>query len=356
MRVALVAPGAVAAAIALLATALPSIASAQAEQRTVRGGHVSIYNLAGRVRAMAGSGDAVTVEITRGGADRERLKVESGTINGRETLRIMYPADRIVYPELRQRSRINIRVRDDGTFSDGGWRRDSSDEVEIRGSGSGLEAFADLVVRVPRGQKIDLYLGAGRVEVANIEGDLLVDVAAAEVDIAGTKGELTLDTGSGRVAVRDATGNLNVDTGSGGVTIERVKGDVLTIDSGSGGIQASDVDVRELSADVGSGGLRFFRTKAASVNVDAGSGGVNLELLSAIENLEVETGSGGATIRLPAALSAELEAETGSGGFTTDFEITTRRVGRNHVVGRIGDGKGRIRLEAGSGSIRLLKM
>jgi DUF4097 and DUF4098 domain-containing protein YvlB len=116
------------------------------------------------------------------------------------------------------------------------------------------------------------------------------------------------------------------------------------------------VDVRALEADVGSGGLRFYRTKATNITVEAGSGGVNLELLSDVENLEVETGSGGATIRLPGTAGAELEAETGSGGFTTDFEITTRRVSRNHVVGRIGDGRGRIRLEAGSGSIRLLKM
>ena len=356
MPVALVSSRFAAATLALLAIVPPTLVSAQAEQRTIRGAHVSIYNLAGSLRAEPGSGDAVTVAITRGGADRDRLRIETGTINGRETLRIVYPSDRVVYPALRHRSRINMRVRGDGTFSADGWRRDSRDEVEIRGSGSGIEAFADLVVRVPRGQKIDLYLGAGRVEVANVEGNILVDVAAAEVDISGTRGDLTLDTGSGRVAVRDATGNLNIDTGSGGVTIDRVKGDVLNIDSGSGGIQASDVDVRELAADVGSGGLRFFRTKATTVNVEAGSGGVNLELLTAVENLEVETGSGGATIRVPATLSAEVEAETGSGGFTTDFEITTRRVSRNHVVGRIGDGKGRIRLEAGSGSIRLLKM
>lgn len=346
----------VVAAIVLPALAFPQSLAAQAEQRSIRGAQVSIYNLAGQVRAMAGTGDAVTVEITRRGADRDKLRIETGTVRSRETLRIVYPADRIVYPELRNRTRISLRVREDGTFSDEGWTRDSRDEVEIRDSGSGLEAFADLVVRVPRGQKIDLYLGVGRVEVANVEGDILVDVGAAEVDIAGTKGNLTLDTGSGRVAVRDATGSLNIDTGSGGVTIDRVKGDVLNIDSGSGGIQASDVDMRDLEADIGSGGLRFYRTKATNITVEAGSGGVNLELLSNVENLEVETGSGGATIRLPATVSAELEAETGSGGFSTDFEITTRRVSRNHVVGRIGDGKGRIRLEAGSGSIRLLKM
>jgi hypothetical protein len=346
----------VVAAIILPALAVPHTLAAQVEQRTIRGGQVAIYNLAGVMRAMPGTGDAVAVEITRRGADRDRLRIETGTLRNRETLRVVYPSDRIVYPELRGRTRISMRVRDDGTFSDDGWSRESRDEVEIRGSGSGLEAFADMVVRVPRGQKIDLYLGAGRVEVANVEGDILVDVGAAEVDVAGTKGNLTLDTGSGRVAVRDVTGSLNIDTGSGGVTIDRVKGDVLNIDSGSGGIQASDVDMRDVEADVGSGGLRFYRTKATNITVEAGSGGVNLELLSDVEDLEVETGSGGATIRLPATVGAELEAETGSGGFSTDFEITTRRVSRNHVVGRIGDGKGRIRLEAGSGSIRLLKM
>jgi lia operon protein LiaG len=346
----------VVAAILLPALVVPQSVSGQTEQRSVRGGHVAIYNLAGQLRAMPGSGDAVTVEITRRGANRDRLRIETGTVRDRETLRIVYPSDRIVYPELRNRTRMTVRVRDDGTFSDGGSTRDSRDEVEIRDSGSGLEAFADLVVRVPRGQKIDLYLATGRVEVANVEGDILVDVGAAEVDVSGTKGNLTLDTGSGKVAVRDATGSLNIDTGSGGVTIDRVKGDVLNIDSGSGGIQASDVDMRDLEADVGSGGLRFYRTKATNITVDAASGGVNLELLSNVESLEVETGSGGATIRMPATVGAELEAETGSGGFSTDFEITTRRVSRNHVIGRIGDGKGRIRLEAGSGSIRLLKM
>lgn len=346
----------VVAAIVLPAIVVPQSVSAQAEQRNLRGGHVSIYNLAGHLRAMPGTGDAVTVEITRRGADRDKLRIETGTVRDRETLRIVYPSDRIVYPELRTRTRVTMRVRGDGTFSDEGWPRDSRDEIEIRDSGSGLEAFADVVVRVPRGQKIDLYLGAGRVEVANVEGDILIDVAAAEVDVSGTKGNLSLDTGSGKVAVRDATGSLNIDTGSGGVTIDRVRGDVLNIDSGSGGIQATDVDMRDLEADVGSGGLRFYRTKATNITVDAGSGGVNLELLSNVESLQVETGSGGATIRLPSTVGAEVEAETGSGGFTTDFEITTRRVSRNHVAGRIGDGKGRIRLEAGSGSIRLLKM
>lgn len=346
-----------AASLALLVLAPLAESQAQAEQRTLRGSHVAIYNLAGRLSVTPGTGDAVTVEVARGGADRDKLRIETGALGGRETLRIVYPSDRIVYPELRRRTRMTIRVRDDGTFSDQGWNeRGSRDQVEIRESGSGLEAYADLVVRVPRGQKVDLYLAAGRADVANVEGDLLVDVGAADVDVSGTKGNLVLDTGSGRVTVRDITGNVEVDAGSGGVSLDRVRGDVLRIDSGSGGVEGSGIEVRELSADVGSGGLRFRQMKASRVTAETGSGGVDLELLSVLELLDVETGSGGATIRVPASLGAEIEAETGSGGFTTDFDITTRRISRNHVVGRIGDGKARIRLEAGSGSIRLLKL
>ena len=327
------------------------------EQRTVSGAQVAIYNIAGRLRALPGTGNAVVVEIARGGADASKLKVETGALRGRETLRIVYPSDRIVYPEMRYRSRTSLHVRPDGTFSDGGdwneWR--DRDRVDVRGSGDGLEAYADLTVRVPRGQKIELYLAVGRVEVQNVEGDLLVDVGAAEVDVSGTKGSLTLDTGSGRVAVRDVTGDVELDSGSGGLSVDRVKGGILRIDSGSGGVEGNDIEVGELSAEVGSGGLRLYRVKAPAVTAETGSGGITLELLSDIQRLNVETGSGGATIRVPATLSAEIDAETGSGGFSTDFAVTTRRVGRNHISGRIGDGKGRISIEAGSGSVRLLK-
>jgi len=341
--------------VLVLTSLLAAPVFGQTEQRSVKGSHVAVYNLAGRLRAVAGTGDAVVVEITRGGADASKLRVETGTIRGRETLRIVYPADQIVYP-TNYRSRTTIRVRDDGTFSEGNWNEGwDRDRVEIRSSGSGLEAHADLVVRIPKGQKVDLFLAVGRAEIANVEGDLLVDVSSAEVEVAGLKGNLTLDTGSGRVAVRDVTGDLKIDTGSGGISLERIKGTLLDLDSGSGGVEATDVDVKEFKADIGSGGLRMHRMRAPLVDVETGSGGATLELLSEVERVSVETGSGGVTIRAPATLSAQVEVETGSGGFQTDFEILTRNVGRNHVSGRIGEGKGRVSVEAGSGTVRLLK-
>jgi len=335
-----------------LSVILAPVALGQAEQRTIKGSIVAIYNLAGRMRVVAGSGDAVGVEITRAGPDAAKLKVETGPIRGRETLRIIYPPDRIVYPDLRS-SRTSLRVRDDGTFSDAGGNLE--DRVDIRSYGPGLDAHADLVVQIPKGQRVELFVGVGRADVVNVEGNLLLDVASAEVDVGGVRGNLTLDTGSGRVSVRDVTGDLIIDSGSGGLTLDKIKGTTLKLDSGSGGVQGSDIDVKVLQADVGSGGLRMYRLTAADLNIDTGSGGATLEIMSTFEKLIVDAGSGGVTVRAPAALSADVDVETGSGGFQTDFEITTQRVSRNHVQGKIGDGHSQIRIETGSGSVRLLK-
>ena len=330
-------------------------AFAQTETKAVPGTDVAIYNLAGRLKAVPGTGSSVSVEITRAGPDASKLRVETGLVRNRETLRIVYPADRIVYPDMRG-SRVDLGVRADGTFSDGSSDEFRSlDRVYIRSTGGGFEAHADLVVSVPRGQKVALYLAAGRVDVTNVDGNVLVDVASADVDVSGTKGPLTLDTGSGRVSVRDVNGDVTVDAGSGGITLAQIKGSVLHLDTGSGSVDGSDIDVKEFTADVGSGGVRLAKLKSPNVTVETGSGSANIELVGDLERMSVESGSGGVTIRAPATLSAEIEAEAGSGGFQTDFEVVTRRMGRDHIQGRIGDGKARIRLESGSGTIRLLK-
>lgn len=348
---------------AALALALPLFvaarsAAAQTERRTIAGDRVAVYNLAGHLRVEGGGGGAVVVEITRGGRDAAKLELQAGALRGRETLRVVYPADEIVYPELGRWSHTTISVNGDGTFGDDGDRSGSfgrRGRVDIRGSGSGLEAYADLRVLVPRGKTLDLYLGIGDVRIANVDGDLRVDVSAAPVTTEHTAGRLDLDTGSGAVSVTDAQGDVNLDTGSGGVTLQGVHGQSLRLDTGSGSVRGDDVDVHELVADVGSGGIGLRRTRAARLSLDTGSGGTELELLSPVEALVVDAGSGGVTIRIPASTGADVDIESGSGGIETDFPVKVSRWERTHLRGTIGDGRGRIRIESGSGRVRLLK-
>jgi hypothetical protein len=345
------------ATLALLSIAVAfSSTAAQTERRTLSGDRVSIYNIAGRLRVQGGNGSTVVVDVTRSGRDANQLSVQTGDIRGIASLRVVYPSDRIVYPELGFRSNTELRVNPDGTFDDnGGWSWRESDRVQIRGSGSGLEAHADMVVSVPRGQRLFVHWGAGEATVSNVDGDLSISVSAARISTEHTTGALNLDTGSGSVSVVDAQGEVNLDTGSGAVTVDGIRGNDLSMDSGSGATTVNNVDVKTLKADVGSGGLRLGRVRASVVRVDVGSGGVDIDMVSAVEELIVDGGSGGVTVRLPATQGADVDIETGSGGIESDFAVQTTRFGRDHLRGQIGNGRGRIRIESGSGRVRLIK-
>ena len=280
------ASGVVVAALLATAAALPA---QERERRAIRADDVAIYNLAGELRAEAGSGSEVVVEVVRGGRDGDRLRVETGRIGGRETLRVIYPDDDIVYSGSGSGGSTDMTVRDDGTFGDGsrGGRR-----VRIRSRGSGLDAYADLRVSIPAGRRVALYLGVGRVSIANVDGEMRVDAAAASVAAGGTRGTLSINTESGSERVSGAEGDVSIDTGSGSAEVSGVRGETLDIDTGSGGVSATDVDVRLLNVDVGSGGINVRRVRAPDIRLHAGSGSIPLIPDGDMRPLDVDTDSG----------------------------------------------------------------
>jgi lia operon protein LiaG len=337
--------------MALGALMAPQPGAAQEEVR-LQGTDVAIYNLVGRVEVVSGGGSDVVVQIMRGGADAEGLEVETVEARGREALVIRYPAERIIYPERGRNSKTQLRVRADGTFGDGGGGR--GDEVEIRGSGSGMEAWADLRISVPAGKDVAVYLAVGEAEAQDVESDLLIDTGSGAVSARGINGDLKVDTGSGQVVVEDVRGNLLVDTGSGSVEVSGVVGGEVRVDTGSGSVEVNEVTASLLEVDTGSGRVILTRVSAPDVIVDTGSGSVEVELLEDVDDMVIDTGSGQVVIRMPAGLGAEIEVDTGSGGIDVDIPLEVRQVRRNYIRGVLGDGRGSIRVDTGSGSVRLI--
>ncbi|MGH7568268.1 MAG: DUF4097 family beta strand repeat-containing protein [Gemmatimonadales bacterium] len=349
------------AAVALrVCSPLLSTGAQQVERHVLAGADVAIYNLAGVARLAPGTGRDVVVELTRGGRDAADLEIATGEIRGRETLRVLYPDDRVSYtPGRDYGGSSTLRVREDGTFGESGndreFRGGGGRRVTVTTGRGGLEAYADLRITVPAGQKIAVYLGVGRVFVSNVAGELLVDVAAAEITAEGTRGSLNLDTGSGAIGVTGAEGPVRLDTGSGNVDATRVRGPGLSIDTGSGNVTVSDADVASLLVDTGSGSVDATAVRSREMSIDTGSGSVELALLGDVDRLEIDTGSGSVTVTMPASLGAEIEVETGSGSIDLGFPVELRRFARDHLIGKIGDGQGRITIETGSGSIRLVR-
>jgi hypothetical protein len=248
-------------AIAILVPAFPTGASAQ-DSYELPGENVAIWNLAGSVN-VTGGGSAVAVDVRRGGADASRLEIATGGLDLDDlgqvsTLRVVYPGDEIVFAGT---GNTEVRVRDDGTFFRGG--DDRGRKVKIRESGSGLDAHANLEVRVPRGHTVLVHLAVGEVSVSNVDGDLTVDVGSADVTASGTSGRLLVDTGSGDVEVDGARGDLVVDTGSGDVVARDVGDGDLLIDTGSGDVSGGTISVGSLNVDTGSGAVTLASVTAS---------------------------------------------------------------------------------------------
>jgi lia operon protein LiaG len=336
--------------------------AAQAVSRhTLRGTDVALYDLAGAVELQAGSGDAVTVDVTRGGADAARLEVAEGDLGGRATLRVISPADRISYPQMPDGS-TEIRVRDDGTFGNDHHGDDDDDDgsgggrrIRISPRPGGLEAWADLRVSVPAGRTLSVHLGAGRLTATNVDGRLRLVAASAPVAVNGAKGELALQVGSGAVRLSGIEGDLTAETGSGGVEITHARGSKVVVETGSGDVAASAVEAEQLRIETGSGDVRIGAARAPRVGLETGSGTVTVELQGSLDRLDVETGSGDVAITAPANLSADLVMDTASGDIDSDFPLAVTQTARGHLQGRVGDGKGKISVQTGSGGIRLLK-
>jgi len=298
-------------AILPLMLAGPAVLAAQQERHSLEGDDVAIYNLAGEVSVEAGQG-SIGVLVSRGGGAAGQL-------------RVVYPSDHIVYPLPGSGSSTQLQVREDGIFGDEHERdeRSRSRRVTITDQGDGLDAHADLRISVPTGRQVAIHLAVGKVTVTNVNGRISVDAHNAPVTATGTQGELSVDVGSGVVRVSQIEGDLSVDTGSGSVEVSRYHGAKLSVDTGSGDV--------------------------------TGSGSVTTDLRREIHSLSVQTGSGNIAITAPPTLSASVEIETASGEIESDFPLTVTRHARDHVEGRIGDGKGTIAIETGSGGIRLLK-
>ena len=346
------------AGISLLALGLGAgLPAAQSiERHVVPGESVAVYDLAGAVTVEPASGRNVEVEVTRGGADAGRLRIEQGGLANWQTLRVVFPSDRVVYREPGIWG-TRVDVSDDGRFDDQKLLRldGPRHRVEIRSRGPGLEAHADLRVRVPAGRTLALFLAVGTATITNVDGDLRVSVGRASVTTRSTRGSLAIESGSGELRVHDAQGRISLDTGSGDAIVQGMRGERLRLDTGSGSVTVLDAEVDDLKADTGSGSVDITDTRSPDIALDTGSGPVRLNLLSGpLRTLLIDTGSGGVTLSLPGGLDASFDIESGSGGVHIGIphEITVRD--SDHLRGRFGSGRGRIRIETGSGGVRIV--
>ncbi|MEM1248280.1 MAG: DUF4097 family beta strand repeat-containing protein [Acidobacteriota bacterium] len=344
-------------AAALWTTAFLLAGASAAETFSFDSKSLYLGNLIGEVEVVAAGGNDFEVEVTLDGRDAESAGIRFEESSN--SLAILFPTgrERYVYPRM-GRGRTTIRMsKYDG---DSSLLRDllgafTGRSVKVSGSGSGLEVWADVLVRVPAGAQLELRHGVGAITANGVDADMTLDISSGGIDASDITGELVVDTGSGNVVLTDIQGNVVADTGSGAVSASLVSGRSLSIDTGSGSVSIADIDTDTLEIDTGSGGVEGAAIRAESDLIDTGSGSVVLEMVDMGNgDFEIDTGSGSITLLVPPSASADVRADTGSGGISVDLpDIETLHRERDEMRFRVGGGDARVRLDTGSGRIRV---
>lgn len=340
---------------------------------------LEVTNLIGKVAIRQATGDEFEVDVSVRGADGVRRNIELEQERGsRARLDVVFPVDderRFVYPEFsRRRAQLWFREGRSSSLLGEILRAVSGRRIRVQRSGSGMEVWADLTIRVPEGASLTLQHGAGDVEVRDLVADLEIDVKAGVMEAAGLDGQVELDVGSGGLTVEDVRGRLVMDTGSGGASLDRFEGAALSIDTGSGSVAVSEVSAEAVEIDTGSGGVTVDGVETRRLMIDTGSGSVRVESAGAdsavidtgsgrvhlaLERMgdgrfEIDTGSGSIVMLVPGDLSARFDIDIGSGGIDVDVPIAkTLHKSRGEMRFIAGDGDASVVLDTGSGGVRV---
>ncbi len=161
---------------------------------------------------------------------------------------------------------------------------------------------------------------------------------------------LEANSGSGDLRLTDLGGSLKANTGSGNIETTGLSGRV-ELQTGSGDIRAQIQSSPDVKAQTGSGSIQL-RGVTGGLYAETGSGDIEISGQPG-SNWKLETGSGSVTMNTGNA-KFSLDATTGSGSIHSDPPISTHgSLERHHITGDINGGGPTVRVETGSGDVRI---
>lgn len=215
-----------------------------------------------------------------------------------------------------------------------GWMGGSSDEQVKR------------VVDNPPIQQTGNIIRVGQTHDNNWFNHVSIDY-----DITAPKStHLKAESGSGDLKVSSMGGGTRLETGSGTVTGDDLSGDSY-LETGSGDIRVNFANTSSVKASAGSGSIRLTGVKGG-LKAETGSGDISIAG-QPLQDWKIEAGSGSIDLNLGGA-KFTLDAETGSGSIHTDQPISMQgSLERHHVIGSVNGGGPTVKVETGSGSVRI---
>lgn len=204
---------------------------------------------------------------------------------------------------------------------------------------------------VPAETRLRASTGSGNQSVDGLRGPVKADTGSGNVRAANLDGDLTASTGSGSVSLDSIQGSVRAETGSGSIRARGIASG-LRASTGSGDIVLEQTGPGDVWAETGSGSVDLHGVNG-TLYANTGSGGITAEGKPA-GKWELSTGSGSIRVRLPAEVGFDFQAHTGSGSIYTEHPVTVQgAIKRNDLRGTVRGGGFLLKLETGSGNIRI---
>jgi DUF4097 and DUF4098 domain-containing protein YvlB len=161
---------------------------------------------------------------------------------------------------------------------------------------------------------------------------------------------LEANSGSGDIKDDGVGENAKLGTGSGSINATGLQNGFV-VNTGSGNIYAEQTGQGDVKAQTGSGSVEL---KGVHGSLRAGTGSGNIKVTGTpTSDWKLETGSG--SVEFWAGNAAfTLDASTGSGTVHTDQDMVVQgSFDKHHIVGKVRGGGPTVRIETGSGDVRV---
>jgi DUF4097 and DUF4098 domain-containing protein YvlB len=172
----------------------------------------------------------------------------------------------------------------------------------------------DYDIEAPANSFLEANSGSGDINDDGVGENAKLGTGSGSIHAVGLQGGFIANTGSGSIyAEQTGQGDVKAQTGSGTVELKNIRGS-LRAGTGSGSIKIAGTPTSDWKLQTGSGSIEFW----------AGNAGFN------------------------------LDASTGSGSVHTDQEMTVQgSYDKHHVIGKVHGGGPTVRIETGSGDVRV---
>lgn len=246
-------------------------------------------NVNGHVELTVSTGSG-HIHITRGSADRVHIVGHVKSNWGGSEQRVQEIANN---PPVEQTGNI-IRI---------GQRHENYHNISI-----------DYDIEAPANSFLEANSGSGDINDDGVGENAKLGTGSGSIHATGLQGGFITNTGSGTIYVEDSgQGDVKAQTGSGSIELKGIHGS-LHAGTGSGGIKVTGTPTSDWKLETGSGSIEFWAGNAAFT----------------------------------------LDASTGSGSVHTDQEMAVQgSFNKHHITGKVHGGGPTVRIETGSGDIRV---